>query len=152
MARWATARGAAWAGLFVGLACGGVEPGSDGRPRIDRLEFFQQVPTEPLRLEFGLRFTDMDGDVGQGQLELQIGGMDQPPADLSSLFEAQVPPLAPDATEGFIELEVRLAGEVSPGDRLQLGFRLVDGGGRPSNRASVVLQAVGPQVDPREGA
>lgn len=134
--------GCATVGLLAFTACGNES--QDGHPRIEWVEYFQQVPTEPLNLEFGLRFVDSDGDAGGGRLELTLDGVRQPGLDASELFAGQEPPLDVGATEGILEVELRLSGEPRPGQRVEVGFQLVDAAERPSNAPTLVLEVVGP--------
>jgi hypothetical protein len=133
------------AGLVMGLLGSGCgdEAWESGRPRIEALTFLQQAPFERNGLEFALTFTDDDGDVGQGFTRLLIASEEAAVLDNGSLFAAQVPVLDPGATQGVLELLVRLDGDPQPSDRIEFGFELVDGRGRGSNRPTLTLEVIG---------
>ncbi|MCK6549240.1 hypothetical protein L6R52_25580 [Myxococcota bacterium] len=114
-----------------------------GRPRIDALRFLQQSPRDPHAVELSLAFTDADGDVSEGTLEMYLDGALAAERPMAEVFASQVPPLAPDATGGEVELIVRLDGDFPAGRRVEIGFVLDerDGDCARSNAPSIVLQA-----------
>ena len=129
----------------VASACG--EDSADdwpaGRPRIDALTFEQQRSGDPYALDFGLRFTDTDGDLGPGRLRLRLDERERSVLPLRDVFGAQTPPLAMDATDGHLVVLVRLEErEVQIGDELRFAFVLEDAGGRRSNEPWVVLRVL----------
>ncbi len=114
-----------------------------GRPRIDDLSFVQQAPGMPLSLEFGLDFSDSDGDLGAGKVLLTIEGDELASLDMSEIFAAQRPAIEATATTGRVELLVDLSTPVAIGETITLGFRLQDQAGMMSNEPTITLQAIG---------
>lgn len=119
---------------------------SDGEtPRVEELRFDGQAPDSELVLLFNARFSDPDGDLGEGFFETFINGAP------SQLGQLELKPLflfndlALDATEGDIafSLELALNGEPAEDTRFQLGIRAVDAAGNASDVESVQLE-----VDP----
>ncbi|MEQ8273085.1 MAG: hypothetical protein RMA76_10880 [Deltaproteobacteria bacterium] len=129
-------------GLLALLGCGD-DPNDwePGRPRVARLRLLQQSPQDPLALEVQVAFEDTDGDLAQGVLELRINGDKNATLPMADVFEQQSPPLAPDATEGQIDIIVRLIDEVAVGDRVKIGVVLEDGAGRRSNEPYFEIEA-----------
>ncbi len=128
-------------GLLVS-ACGpSRESWPAGRPRIDRVDFLEQTPLDPTRLAFGLEYTDTDGDLGAGVLELSIDDRLASSLPLPDVFAAQMPPLDPGLSVGRFEVFVKVDGGVSPGERVRIGFVLQDAAGGRSNQPTVTLEA-----------
>jgi len=128
--------------MSLGLpACGGDDPDNwtATRPRIDEVEFVGQSPRDPLGLQFMLRFTDSDADLGLGRLKLSVSGVPSGQIELPELFAGQRPPLAQDVTEGEFEVLVRLAQTPDSGQQVSIGFVLEDGAGQNSNEPTVTL-------------
>lgn len=141
-------------GMAVGLTLG-CAPGPDdwpvGYPRIRALRYLDQRPQNGSLLVFLLDFEDADGDLSGGAIELEVEERADAVLPMSELFVAQQPPLLPDATEGRLEVDVRLSSRVRPGERVEFGFALEDASGRRSNEPSLVLEAVDPARASQEG-
>jgi hypothetical protein len=124
-----------------------------GQPRIDQLEFLQQAPGNPLSLSFGITFVDSDGDLGGGTLELHQDASAEAAA-LADVFGTQHPPIADDATAGEIDVPVKIDPSVKVGQRIKIGFVLVDAAMHRSNQPSITLEAksnsTGLSFDPLE--
>jgi hypothetical protein len=128
------------------LACG---PGADswpaGRPKIDELQYLQQSSTDPWSLQFLLIFTDTDGDLGSGVVELSIDGDVKLTESVGTYFAAQTPAIGLDATAGELELKVKLSsdtiGALEIGDEIEVGFVLQDAAGQRSNDPSITVVA-----------
>ncbi len=135
-----------WTIVLIGLtlvACG-EDPAHwpAGRPRIDELRFVQQSPQDPYALDFLIRFSDSDGDIGGGKLHLSLDGEETSVLALDGLFASQLPPIALDATEGELEVVVRVSSNVELGKELKFGFVLEDAGGEVSNDPWISLRAL----------
>lgn len=131
-----------WAGS---VACGaGPDNWPEGRPKIDRLEFLQQSSLDPWSLQFLLAFTDTNGDLGQGVLEMSLAGEVRATQLAADVFRAQTPEIPIDATSGELEVLVRISSEVPVGEEIEVGFVLQDGQGERSNEPSVTLRAFAP--------
>lgn len=120
--------------LFA-VACGGDDPNDweSGRPRIDDLRYLQQVPGDPLALQVEVSFVDDDGDLGGGMLHLELDGEPSGQLSMIDVFERQTPKIALDATEGEIEVIVRLTQDVDVGTTVRVGVVLED---RQKNRSN----------------
>lgn len=130
----------------LAFGCGeDAESWDEGRPLITELSYLQQSPRDPYQLMFALGFQDTDGDLSGGNIHLLISGDIVQTTAMSEVFSKQVPALATTATEGELEVTVTLDKEtVVEGDRVELGFQLVDAKGEESNKPSVVLEALAP--------
>lgn len=125
------------------LACGtSREDWPAGSPRIDDVNFIEQTPQDPNRLVFDLAFTDTDGDLAGGMLFLSLNGREASTLAVADVFASQAPAIEPTATEGTFDVFVTVAGTVSAGDELDVGFRLEDAGQRASNEPVITLQAI----------
>ncbi len=139
-------RGATVIALALLAACGpDPEDWPAGRPKIDRVRFIEQTPQDPQTLAFELVFSDSDGDLGVGQLHLEIQCERASSLPLTDVFAAQVPPLDGRALSGRLEILVNVRGEVEVGERVEIGFSLEDGSGASSNASTVTLEAVNTQ-------
>jgi hypothetical protein len=132
-----------WALLFFAcaLSCNGPDY-AHGRPRIDKLSTPEQDPKDPFTLRFTITFTDTDRDLGTGTLHVLLSGHERATAALSDLFAAQSPPIDAAATTGQFDTEVKIQEQLNNGDKIEIGFYLVDAQGLESNKPSVVLQVV----------
>lgn len=127
------------------VACGaGPDSWPEGRPKIDRLEFLQQSSLDPWSLQFLLVFTDTNGDLGQGALEMRLGGEVKATQPVAEVFRAQTPEIPIDATTGELEVLVKISSDVPVGEEIEVGFVLEDGQGERSNEPSVTLRAFAP--------
>lgn len=135
-----------WVLLWSGIVACGAGPDSwpEGRPQIDRLEFLQQSSLDPWSLQFLVAFTDTNGDLGQGTLEMMLGGETKATQPVAEVFRAQTPEIPIDATSGEFEVLVKIASEVPVGEEIEVGFVLQDGQGERSNEPSVTLRAFAP--------
>lgn len=131
----------------AGSACGCADERSDwepGRPRIDSLRFLQQRPQDPSALEFSILFTDTDATISAGILRMSINGLEVAALPVSEVFASQLPPIEPGATEGELEVIVRVGEQVEDGAQIEVGFVLDEGDGGEctrSNAPTVVLRA-----------
>lgn len=132
-----------WAAAFCGC---GLDPDDwpDGKPKIDRLMFLNQSPQDPLGLQFGISFSDSDGDASAGVLHLSINERETAALSMAELFESQSPPLAADASEGDFEVVVRLGEEIELGEVLRIGFAIEDGENKRSNEPWIEVRAIVP--------
>lgn len=133
--------------LVAAVAAGGCGPGAEDWPfdwpRVEDLEYVEQPPQRPADLVFRFVFTDGDGDLAAGSLELEVDEQVTARADMATLFAAQSPPLSVTSTRGAIQLIVELARELEPSERVRVGLGLEDAEGHRSNRPWVVLEARG---------
>jgi hypothetical protein len=133
--------------LLALAACGGesAEGWEEGRPLITEMVYLQQSPRDPYQLMFAIAFLDSDGDLSGGKLHLLIEGDIVQTTQMSEVFTKQVPALPATTTEGELEVTVTLdKSTVVEGDRVELGFQLIDAAGEESNQPSVVLEALAP--------
>lgn len=130
--------------VLIAAGCGGDDPENwdPGRPRVDAVRFVGQDPQSPLGLQFALTFVDTDGDLGGGELQLDVGGTSAGGLALAELFAAQNPALPLESTQGELEVLVRLNDSPQTGDQVEFGFVLRDAAGQSSNRPTVTLEAV----------
>ncbi len=134
--------------LGLALACGTSREDWPGdRPRLDDVRFLGQSPQEPFALAFELAFADAGGaggpDLAGGRLRVDLDGAPAAEAALGDLFARQSPPLPPTATEGQLEVVVRLEREtVDLEAPLEVGFVLEDAEGEVSNRPVVTVRAI----------
>lgn len=130
--------------MAVGLvACGepSLEDWPQGRPRIDRLQFLQQSPQDPLALEFGLQVADSDGDLADGELIMFIDCSEAARLANDEIFASQTPPVPQNTKMAEVAVVVRISSEVKTGDEIRVGFRLEDATEQSSNEPWVVLSA-----------
>ena len=126
------------------LAC---EPEADdwpaGRPQIVDVNYLDQSSDDPNSLNFELEFSDSDGDLSGGALEVDVNSSADSRIDLADVFAAQIPALASDSTSGRFRVSLMLSG-VTPmsGDTVTFEFALSDASGQTSNRASLSLLAI----------
>lgn len=130
-------------GLLAVAGCGGDDPQDwePGRPRVARLRLLQQSPQDPLALEVQVAFEDSDGDLSGGLLDLLVNDRRAASLAMVDVFAQQLPPLALDATEGQIDVIVRLIEAVEVGDRVKIGVVLEDAAGRRSNEPYFEIEA-----------
>ncbi|MBI2378690.1 MAG: hypothetical protein HYV07_32145 [Deltaproteobacteria bacterium] len=130
-------------GLASGLAACGASPEAwpSGRPRIDGLEYLQQTPGDPFGLEFHFSFVDDDGDLGSGTIELFVDDATRGALSVADVFRAQSPSIPSTAVEGDVDIVVHLDSSIESGEEIEVGFELLDAGGRRSNRPTVTLVA-----------
>jgi hypothetical protein len=130
--------------LLLAPACGSAADFAHGRPKIDKVSAPSQSSQDPYTLLFTVTFTDTDGDLGmKGTLHLLVDDLENSTRPLSELFAAQSPSLDQAATQGDIDLPVQLdANSLTDGQKVKIGFYLVDAAGLKSNVPYVVLQVM----------
>jgi hypothetical protein len=107
------------------------------------MRFLQQSPQDPFALQFSIAFTDSDGDLGGGSLHLLISGREAAVRSMGEVFQSQVPPIEPAATEGELEVVARIRDDIPVGERVKIGFVLEDAKGEGSNEPYIVFEAQG---------
>lgn len=133
---------------FAALAaCGdetgcGDAPESDAAtaPRLETFRFVDQLRGDPWTLVFAASFVDSDSDLRPGTAEFHLNDSTEPSGsfELDSVFRQSAVPT--DADRGELAITLRLVNPVSDGTELQVGMRLVDVSGQPSNCRAVDIE------------
>lgn len=129
------------AALLLGAGCG-EEAWPPDHPRIV-LEFIEQAPQAPHALRFSTEFTDSDGDLGRGRLEVFVNERTIAELAMEDVFSAQLPAVALTSTVGRFELVLELERELASGERAMVSMIAVDAKGHASNQPYVELEARG---------
>jgi hypothetical protein len=125
----------------LALACGLVTA-CGGGPSLSHLRCRRiscQDPERPLVLLLAVDFSDASGTLGQGTLDLQLGGATQSTQQLAPLFAAQG--LDAHATQGTLSVDqaVELA-SITSHQQFTIGMIAHDGSGQATSEPSMTLQ------------
>lgn len=127
--RWAAGLlGASLAAVGCNRApCGGLNPPTNdpNAPAIVSVELVKQDVINPWQFDVAINFTDRNGDVGSGNLDVYVGTSPAVNLSLAPYFASSE--LALDSRAGRLGIDINLAsGSVQDDNIYRLGFQLRD--------------------------
>ena len=93
---------------------------------------------DPLKLLLQVDFSDDSGTLGEGVLNLRVGGSTQQTVSISDMFTAQS--IAQGTKRGTLQVDQdMLLDKLSQGEQVQVSFVAVNGKGQQSNEPSITF-------------
>jgi len=115
----------------------------EGRPQILDVSYVEQTSWDVTGLTFELSFSDSDGDLGKGKLEVLVKDEETSSIGLDEVFSRQVPPIDLDAKMGLFTVNASVDGlNLNSDDLVDFEFVLQDQAGEASNRAQLTLLTI----------